>query len=141
MREAEAGMRAEPSWRFRILKADVLLARSDTKGAKELLASAEPPSDPELLARLRMDQGWVEYLCSNYASAEALLHQAAGTAQPLGVPLLEATIESRIGVVETRQGRLDLRSTPSVTSSKSLRAARPLSSGLRHGQSRRAVPE
>src|ERR1700676_1657371 len=62
LREAEAGMQAEPSWRFRILKADVLLARGEAKAAKEMLASAELPSDPESLARLRMDQGWAENL-------------------------------------------------------------------------------
>src|SRR5258708_2249875 len=60
MREAEAGWRAEPSWRFRILKADVLLQRGEAKAAKELLTSSEPPSDPESRARLKMDEGWAE---------------------------------------------------------------------------------
>jgi CHAT domain-containing protein/Flp pilus assembly protein TadD len=109
MREAEAGLRDEPaSWRFRILKADVLLSRGEAKAAMELLASRELPSDRESLARLRMDQGWGENLASNYSNAEALLREAERIAEPLGLPALEATIEMRIGSVQTRQGRMDL---------------------------------
>ncbi len=107
LREADAGLRAEPSWRFRILKADILLSRADTKTAKELLASAQLPADPELLARLKMAQGYAEYLTSNYSAAEQLLQQAAQVAKPLGLPALEATIENRMGLVEVQQGRLD----------------------------------
>ncbi len=107
MREADAGMQAEPSWRFRILKADVFLARRQAKPAKELLAFPEPPSDRESLARLRMDEAWLENFASNYASAVALLHQAAKTAEPLRMPLLDAVIEMRLGAVEMRQGQYD----------------------------------
>jgi CHAT domain-containing protein len=108
MREADAGMQAEASWRFRILRADILLVRSETKAAKEVMASAAPPSDPELLARLRMDQGWAENLDSNYPSAQALLQEASRIAKLLGLPLLEAQIDWRMGSVETRLGRIDL---------------------------------
>ncbi len=109
MREAQKGFDAERSWRFRILKADiVLLARSDVKTAKELLSFAPLPSDPESLARLRMDEAYMENLASHYSSAEALLKQAAQTAKPLGLPMLEAVIENRMGLVEVRQGRMDL---------------------------------
>jgi CHAT domain-containing protein len=108
MREAEAGMRAEPSWRFRILKADILLVRSDTAAAREVLAFPQLPTDQELLARLRMDQGWIEYLGSNYSNAEALLLQAAQIAQPLNLPLLEVVIENRTGLVEMQQGKMDV---------------------------------
>jgi CHAT domain-containing protein len=108
MREAVAGMGAEPSWRFRILKADVLLARSDSKAAKELLAAPGVPSDPELIARLRMDQGWVENLDSNYANAEQFLQEAARIVAPLNLPTLQAVIEMRLGNVQVKQGRIDL---------------------------------
>lgn len=108
MREAEDGMKAEPSWRFRILKADVFLARSDGKSAKEILAFGPPPSDPELLARMQMDEGWAENFASNYPRAEALLQQASQTAKPVGNPSLEATIDIRMGVVQVRLGRMDL---------------------------------
>lgn len=107
MREADAGMQAEPSWRFRILKADIFVARNDGNAAKKVLAFAEAPSDPELLARLRMDQGWAEYLGSNYASAEALLKDAGRAAKPLNLPSLEATIGVRLGVVDMQQGQTE----------------------------------
>jgi len=107
MREADQGLRAEPSWRFRILKADVLLARSDVNRAKPLLESSQLPSDRELLARLRMAQGYAEYRTSNYARAEAFFQQASEAAKPLGLPMLEATIENRQGLVEVDQGRME----------------------------------
>lgn len=107
MREAEAGMRAEASWRFRILEADVLLTRSDTNAAKKLLAFPEPPSDPESLARLRMDQGLLESMASNYPGAEALLEQASRIAKPLGLPMLDAVIENRIGNLQLQEGRME----------------------------------
>lgn len=107
MREAEAGFAAEPSWRFRILKADILLARADVGGAKALLAASGLPSDRESLARLRMAQAYAEYLTSNYSAAEQLLQQAAEAARPLGAPLLEALIENRKGLVAVQQRRMD----------------------------------
>ena len=106
MREAEAGMRAEPSWRFRILEADILLARSETDAAKKLLAFPQPPSDPESLARLRMDQSLLQSMAYNFTGAEALLEQASRIAKPLGLPLLEALIENRMGLVQLGQGRM-----------------------------------
>jgi tetratricopeptide (TPR) repeat protein len=107
MREAEAGLRAEPSWRFRILKADVLLARSDVAAARALLDSSQPPTGGESLARLRMAQGYAEYLTSNYSRADALLQQAAEAAKPLGLPFLDSLIENRMGLVEVQQGQRD----------------------------------
>jgi tetratricopeptide (TPR) repeat protein len=107
MREADAGFRAEPSWRFRILKADVLLARSDVNAARELLAPGQLPSDQETRARLLMARGWMEYLTSNYPGAAVLLQKASDVAKPLGLPLLEAVIENRMGLVEVQQGRTD----------------------------------
>jgi CHAT domain-containing protein len=106
MREADAGMRVENSWRFRILKADILISRSEGKAAEEVLSFEPPPSDPELLARLRMDQGWAKNLASNYADAEALLDEASRIAKPLGLPSLQATIDNRLGVVQVSEGKL-----------------------------------
>jgi CHAT domain-containing protein/predicted negative regulator of RcsB-dependent stress response len=108
MVQAEAGMRAERSWRFRILKADILVARNDTKAAQELLAFTPPPSDPESLARLRMDEAWLETLDSHFARAEELLQQAVQIVAPLHLPRLAAFIEMRLGNVQVRQGRTDL---------------------------------
>jgi CHAT domain-containing protein len=108
MHVAEAGMRAEPSWRFRILKADVFLALSDSKAAEKLLAAKDPPSDPELLARLLMDRGWAENLDSHYAKAEDLLQQAYRVVTPSNLPSLQTLIEMRLGNVQVNEGRMDL---------------------------------
>ncbi len=105
MAVAEQGLRGGGSWPFRILKADVLLARADTKGARDVLGSAPPPSDPELLARLRMDQAWAEHLDSNDARAEALLQQAVRAAAPLPPIAVQTVIELRLGDVLAKQGR------------------------------------
>ncbi|HVO97809.1 MAG TPA: CHAT domain-containing protein [Bryobacteraceae bacterium] len=102
---AERGMRGGGSWPFRILKADVLLARADTKAARELLGLAPPPSDPELLARLRMDQAWAENLDANYSRAEALLLEAARIAAPLPPTVVQTVIEVRLGDVLAKEGR------------------------------------
>lgn len=107
LKEADAGLRAENSWRFRILKADILLSRADSSAALELLKSPQLPADAELLARLKMAQGYAEYLTSNYSAAEQLLQQAARAAKPLSSPWMDAMIENRKGLVEVQQGRLD----------------------------------
>ncbi len=106
MREAEAGMRVEQSWRFRLLEADVLLSRSDVNAAKKLLAFPQPPTDLESLARLRMDQSSLASMESKYSDAEALLQQAIQIAKPLDHPLLEALFENRLGLVHLQQGRM-----------------------------------
>jgi CHAT domain-containing protein len=54
-----------------------------------------------------MDQGWAEYVDSNYADADALLHQALDIVQPLGLPVLECTIEMRLGLTQERLDRMD----------------------------------
>ena len=102
MREADAGMRAEPSWRFRILKADILVSRSDAKAARGTTGGLTGFAIEESLARLRMDQGWLEYLSSNYSNAEALLQEATRIASPLNLPLLDVVIENRMGQVWSR---------------------------------------
>jgi CHAT domain-containing protein/Tfp pilus assembly protein PilF len=107
MREAEAGFRTEHSWRFRILEADILLARFDIGAARALLAFPQLPSDGDSLARLALTKASLEYYESDYSGAETLLDQAIQAAKPLGRPLLEAMIENRRGMVLTTVGRLD----------------------------------
>jgi tetratricopeptide (TPR) repeat protein len=102
---AERGLRSDGTWPFRILKADVLLQRSDTKGARQLLGSAAPPRDPEMLARLLMDEAWVENKDSNYARAEALLNEARQAAAPVRDGSLTALIEIRLGAVLSNMER------------------------------------
>src|SRR5580698_7913187 len=70
MREADAGFDTEHSWRFRILKADIVMrARSDIKTAKELLSFTPPPTDLESQARLLTDEAYLESLASHNAKA------------------------------------------------------------------------
>src|SRR5690349_1506280 len=66
---ADDGLRKEPSWRFRLLKADVLLAMSEGKKAMETLHSAEPPALPELHARFAMQEGYANFLLADYPAA------------------------------------------------------------------------
>src|SRR3984957_11202661 len=107
MVEAEAGWRAEPSWRFRILKADILLVLGEAKAAAGLLAFPEPPTDPESRVRLCMDKAWTEYSASDSSGAEKLLAEAAQIARALGRPVFDAMIENRRGLVELQEGRTD----------------------------------
>ena len=107
MVEAEAGWRAEPSWRFRILKADILLVLGEAKAAAALLAFPEPPTDPESRVRLCMDKAWTEYSGGNSSGAEELLQQASQIAKPLGRPVFDAMIENRLGLVQLQEGRTD----------------------------------
>lgn len=102
---AEGGLKRDRSWPFRILKADVLLVRADARGAREVLGSAPPPSDPELLARQRMDLAWAEHMDANDSRAEALLREAASIAAPLPPSTLPTVIELRLGDVLAKLGR------------------------------------
>src|SRR5580700_8515518 len=103
--QAEEGLRREPSWRFRLLKAEILLSNGDASGATEILRSPDSPDSDELRARLAMDRGQARYLLSDYAGAEADLNQARGLAMPLHQPLLDAQIELRAGVLLVRSGK------------------------------------
>jgi CHAT domain-containing protein len=114
MREADAGFDTEHSWRFRILKADIVMrARSDIKTAKELLSFTPPPSpsDAESQARLLTDEAYLESLASHNAKALIMLQQALEIAKPLGMPALEAVIENRTGLVAVQQARMDVAET------------------------------
>jgi CHAT domain-containing protein/Flp pilus assembly protein TadD len=108
MAQAEAGLRAEGSWRFRILKADILFGRSDVKAAREALAFRPRPSDPEWQARLLMDEAWLEILGSDNEKAEAELQEATRIAALLPQPTLPAIIEMRLGYLRSKMGRADL---------------------------------
>src|SRR5580704_8583783 len=55
--QVETGLRQEPSWRFRLLKTEILLTSGDAVGASRYLASVTTPPDAETHARWRMDQG------------------------------------------------------------------------------------
>jgi CHAT domain-containing protein len=100
--EADAGFRGEKSWRFRLLKAEILLANGDAPTAVEVLNAADPETD-DLRARLAMHRGQARYLLSDYPAAESDLNQARDLARNLNEPVLDAQIELRRGALLVRQ--------------------------------------
>ncbi len=102
--KAEAGLRAEPSWRFRLLKTEILLTSGEAAGAGRFLASLPAPADAETRARKRMFEAQADYLQSNFLEAEAAIEECAALAAPLKIPLLDAQIESRRATLALRQG-------------------------------------
>ena len=101
---ADQGFRAEPSWRFRLLRSKVLQSIAPHQ-AIEALASPEQPPTPELRARVEMYRGWAEFLLTNYPEAEADFKRAREIAVPLRLPLLEAELGLDSGSLEAQQGK------------------------------------
>jgi CHAT domain-containing protein len=101
---ADDGFRLEPSWRFRLLKAEILLSKGDAQAATEVLNAPDPETD-ELRARQAMHRGQAKYLLSDYAGSEADLELARKLASPLKQPVLDAQIELRRGALQVRQNR------------------------------------
>jgi CHAT domain-containing protein/Tfp pilus assembly protein PilF len=104
MAQADIGFRKEPSWRFRLLRAEILLSKGDAQSAIETLRAAEPESD-ETRARLAMHRGQAKYLLSDYAGAEADFNRAWEIARTLKQPVLDAQIELRRGALLIRQNQ------------------------------------
>lgn len=105
--EAESGLRAEPSWRFRLLKAEILLTSGEAVHASLYLASMTAPSESEPRALWRMYQGQADYLQSDFAGAESALDEAASLARGLNLPLLDAEIELRRATLALRRGQTE----------------------------------
>ena len=103
---ADSGLRAEPSWRFRLLRAEILLEIDPQKAVEALDAAGTPPS-PELLARVEMYRGWAAYLSSHYSDAEKSLNRARELATPLALPSLQAEIQIDLGTVLAQEGESD----------------------------------
>ncbi len=115
LKVADSGYRAEPSWRFRLLRAEILLQIDPRKAADAIDAEGTPPT-PVLRARMEMDRGWAAELLSRYPAAEESLNLARDLAAPLNQPLLQAEIEIDLGTVLAQEGKLD-------AADQSLRAA------------------
>src|ERR1700761_2226147 len=105
--EANAGLKAEPSWRFRLLEAEILLAKHNAKEAIRVLDAQSEPPDAEARARLHMHQGYAKTLTAEYSKAEKSFDDAAAIAKSLNLPLLDAAIELRRGGLKIRQGEAD----------------------------------
>ncbi len=106
LESAEEGFRREPSWRFRLLKADILLASRKAREALEALRAPEDSLTPEQRAQLAMYRGTAAYLLSDYPAAEADLVRARLLAKRLALAGLDGEIELRLSTVQVRQGRL-----------------------------------
>ena len=104
---AEAGLRRDASWRFRLLKAEALLANADPKEALALLDLAAP-QNAEDRARLAMYRAQAKYMSGDFAGAERDLNASRAVAAPLHAPLLDAQIELRHGALLTQTGHSDL---------------------------------
>lgn len=102
---AQVGLRAEGSWRFRLLEAEIQLNRGDTKSADQVLSFAPAPETPQLRARLAMNRGWARFKSAEYKHSEELLDQARAAAQSLKDSTLEAEVEVRRGALLVKIGR------------------------------------
>lgn len=102
---ADSGMRKEPSWRFRLLKIEILLSSGQAREAMESLGAA-PPDSQEFSARWWMYRGQALDLLAEYALAESALNRAQEIAAPLKLALLNAEIEIRLGVLNLRRSEI-----------------------------------
>jgi CHAT domain-containing protein/Tfp pilus assembly protein PilF len=103
--DVDAGFRREPSWRFRLLKAEILLASSKAKAALDLLESSAPPASAEQRARLRMHQAWAKFLLGDFPGAETAMAEAQALAEQVDAPRLHVEIELRRGPLLLRLGK------------------------------------
>jgi CHAT domain-containing protein/Tfp pilus assembly protein PilF len=113
LRLAEEGsqrFRSDPHsewhWKFRLLKAEVLLTEGNASEAAALLRQSAPiPSDnPEIEARLLLDRGWAEFSLSDFPESERLLSESLQLATSHGLRSLVTEIELRRGAVLARLG-------------------------------------
>ncbi len=112
--QAETGLRrAEQKrdrvleWRFRILKAEILLAWREVPQAVAALGG-DPPEGPawrESRARALLIRGQAAYLLSRYSEAQDLLARAAEEARQTGSASLMAEADLRRGSLLVRQSR------------------------------------
>lgn len=97
---------ARLEWRFRLLKAEILVARRDPAAALHVLEQ-QPPAGPdwaEFRGKALLLRGQAANLLSRYQEAEKLIAQAADAAHQSGSPSLEAQVDLRRGFLQLRQG-------------------------------------
>jgi CHAT domain-containing protein/Tfp pilus assembly protein PilF len=93
-------------WKFRLLKAEVLLTQGNAAKGAELLQ--EPvsalPGSPELRCRLLLDRGLAEYWLSHYPESKRLFDQSLQLANSRNLQPLIAEIEFRRAATLNRLG-------------------------------------
>ena len=114
--EAEQGLRSAEqrrdllfTWRFRVLKAEILLARREVPQSIAALGG-DPPLGPEwneCRARALLIRGQAAYLLSRYAEAQELLARAAEAARQAGSPSLAMEVDLRRGSLLVRLSRFE----------------------------------
>lgn len=97
------------AWKFRLLKAEVLLGQGSAADAARLLEGDMPaaPAFDELRGRRLMDLGWAAYLVSDWEKSLPYFKQAADIARSQGYTLLLAETLLRRGDSLVRLGNLD----------------------------------
>ena len=101
---AEQGLEREPSWRFRLLKAEILLTAGQALEAGRYLESIPAPDEPQARALWRMFQAQADYMQSDYQRAAPALEEAAQVAAAVHSSLLDAKIEMRRASLALRRG-------------------------------------
>jgi tetratricopeptide (TPR) repeat protein len=99
----DSGLKVEPSWRFRFLKAEILLPIGP-KRVIPTLEESDRPSSPEILARYKLYRGRAETALSDYRHAQTDLDEARDLAAPLNLPILNAEIGLYQGTLLALQG-------------------------------------
>src|ERR1700687_5553072 len=97
--------RGQPLWfhRFRILKAELLLAQNQPEESLSFLDSPVPvpsPTTPELTAGYLYVRGYALSRMRRYNVAKPLLEDARGIAKTAGLSGLQSTVLVRLGTVE-----------------------------------------
>jgi CHAT domain-containing protein len=97
---------SEWHWKFRLLKAEVLLTQGKAGDASELLQERPStlPDSPELRARLLLDQGVAEFSLSHFPESKRLFDQSLQLAKDHPLPSLVAEIQLRRGAALARLG-------------------------------------
>jgi CHAT domain-containing protein/Tfp pilus assembly protein PilF len=92
-------------WRFRLLKAEVLLTQGNPEALK-LLREPLPrlPDSADLQSRLLLDQGLAEFSVSHYPESKRLFDQSLALAASHQLQPLMAEIEFRRGAARARLG-------------------------------------
>jgi CHAT domain-containing protein len=106
LRKIDLGIAREPSWRFRLLQADILLTQGKPEEVDHVLHTLPAPTTVEDRARVAMLQGQASFSLSAYGEAEGQLAQAEKLARQVSSPLLNAEIALRRGTLSWRQDKL-----------------------------------
>jgi CHAT domain-containing protein/Tfp pilus assembly protein PilF len=97
--------KGDPSWRFRLLRAEALLRNGEAEEATAVLDANPPPTSTPDRARAAMFRGYARFLLSDYQQADQLYDTAQELNRPASEPLLDAEIAVRRGYLRMRQDR------------------------------------